>query len=452
MVKKLKIATIGGGSSYTPELIEGFIKRKDKISISELWLVDIEEGREKLEIVSGLAERMVKANNLDWKIYATLDRREALKNADYVTTQYRVGLLDARIKDERIPISYNMIGQETNGAGGIFNALRAIPVIKDVIDDMKDLCPDAWLINFANPSGMVTEAAINYCGWERAIGLCNVPIFMERKESEALGLSNDDDLCFKFAGLNHYNYHKIWNREGEDITEQLIELFYSPDSTANPEAIKNISDFKFNFSSLKGTGYLPSPYLRYYYLTNEMLEEDLEVYKNHNVRGEEVKRIEDTLFEMYKDPKLNHKPELLSKRGGAFYSDVACEVITSIINDSRKLMSVNTKNKGSITDLDYDAVVEVTSVITSHGPEPISWGPFTPIAKGLLQNLKAMEILTVEAALEGNYEKLVQAFILCPIITSGGKAIDMLNEMLVANKKYLPNFAEKIEKIEAAKR
>jgi len=445
---KIKIATIGGGSSYTPELMEGFIKRKDKIDIGELWLVDIEEGQEKLEIVGGLAERMVRANGLDWEIHTTLDRREALKNADFVTTQYRVGLLDARIKDERIPISYNMIGQETNGAGGIFNALRAIPVIKDVIDDMKELCPDAWLINFANPSGMVTEAAVNYCGWKKTIGLCNVPIFMEKKESEALGLEN---LYFKFAGLNHYNYHKVWNSSGEDITEQLIEFFYNPDSTAPLEVVKNISNLKFDFYSLKGTGYLPSPYLRYYYMSQEMLEEYVEEYEKHNVRGEEVKKIEDDLFEMYKNPKLNYKPELLSKRGGAFYSDVACEVIASILNDSRELISVNTKNKGSITDLDYDAIVEITSVITSHGPEPVSWGTFAPLAKGLLQNLKAMEILTVEAALEGNYEKLVQAFILCPIIISGSAAIKMLDEMLVANKKYLPNFSEKIKEIEAVK-
>ncbi len=450
-MKKIKIATIGGGSSYTPELIEGFIKRKDKIDISELWLVDIEEGREKLEIVGSLAKRMVKANDLDWKIYTTLDRKKALKDADFVTTQYRVGLLDARIKDERIPISYGMLGQETNGAGGIFNALRAIPVIKDVIDDMKVLCPNAWLVNFANPSGMVAEAAINYCGWEKTIGLCNVPIFMERKESEALGLDYENDLFFKFAGLNHYNYHKVWNGEGKDITEQLIEQFYNADSTDAPESINNISNLNFNIYSLKGTGYLPSPYLRYYYLTGEMLEEYLEKFKNHNVRAEEVSEIEDELFEMYKDPKLNSKPELLSKRGGAFYSDVACEFIASVINDLHELITVNTKNKGSIIDLDRDVVVEVTSIITAHGPEPIVWGSFDPIAKGLLQNLKEMEILTVEAALEGNYEKLVQAFILCPLITSGGKAIEMLNEMLVANKKYLPNFSNKIKEIEARK-
>ena len=162
--RRIKIATIGGGSSYTPELIEGFIKRKDELPISELWLVDIEEGREKLEIVGAMAQIMVKAAGLDWKVYLTLDRREALKDADFVSTQFRVGLLDARIKDERIPLTHGIIGQETNGAGGIFKAFRTIPVILDIIDDMRELCPNAWLVNFTNPSGMVTEAAIKYGG------------------------------------------------------------------------------------------------------------------------------------------------------------------------------------------------------------------------------------------------------------------------------------------------
>ena len=179
-MRKIKIVTIGGGSSYTPELIEGFIKRRDELDISELWLVDIEEGKEKLEIVGGLAKRMVEAAGLDWKIVLTLDRQEALKGADFVTTQLRVGLLDARIRDERIPLKHGMMGQETNGAGGIFKAFRTIPVLLDIVEDMKRLCPNAWLINFANPSGMVTEAVIKYGGWKKTIGLCNVPIRYEK--------------------------------------------------------------------------------------------------------------------------------------------------------------------------------------------------------------------------------------------------------------------------------
>lgn len=186
MKKGLKIVTIGGGSSYTPELIEGFIKRHHELPIRELWLVDIEAGREKLEIVGAMAKRMVKAAGIDCDIHLTLNRREALADADFVTTQFRVGLLEARIKDETIPISHGMIGQETNGAGGMFKAFRTIPVVLGIVEDMKELCPDAWLINFTNPAGMVTEAVLQYGKWEKVIGLCNVPIISSKNEVAVL--------------------------------------------------------------------------------------------------------------------------------------------------------------------------------------------------------------------------------------------------------------------------
>ena len=175
-LSKIKIVTIGGGSSYTPELIEGFIKRKDELPIREIWLVDIEEGKEKLEIVGNLAKRMVKKAGLDWEIHLTLNREEALKGADFVTTQFRVGLLEARIKDERIPFENGILGQETNGAGGMLKAFRTIPVVLSIVEDMKRLCPDAWLVNFTNPAGMVTEAVLKYGKYERVVGLCNVPV------------------------------------------------------------------------------------------------------------------------------------------------------------------------------------------------------------------------------------------------------------------------------------
>lgn len=188
MKKTLKIATIGGGSSYTPELMEGFIKRYSELPIGEIWLVDIEDGREKLEIVGALAQRMWDATPHKVKVVTTLNRREALKDADFVTTQFRVGLLDARIKDERIPLSHGMLGQETNGAGGMFKAFRTIPVMKEIIQDMKELCSDAWLINFTNPSGMITEAVIKEFGWKKCIGLCNVPVMAMMKKEQQLEL------------------------------------------------------------------------------------------------------------------------------------------------------------------------------------------------------------------------------------------------------------------------
>ncbi len=222
----VKIVTIGGGSSYTPELVEGFISRYDEIPIAEQWFVDVEEGREKVETVAAMAQRMWDASGHDVKVHVTYDVREALPGADYVTTQFRVGLLDARIKDERIPLSYGILGQETNGAGGIFKALRTIPVIQGILEDMEELCPDAWLINFTNPSGMVTEAAIRNFGWKKTIGLCNVPINFEMKEGPSIGVERDD-LIYQCAGLNHFHWHRVFDNTGElqalDLSNNRID-------------------------------------------------------------------------------------------------------------------------------------------------------------------------------------------------------------------------------------
>lgn len=448
-MSKIKIVTIGGGSSYTPELIEGFIKRKDQLDIKEIWLVDIEDGKEKLEIVGAMAQRMVKAAGLDWEVNLTLDRRKALKDADYVTTQFRVGLLDARIRDERIPLSHGLIGQETNGAGGIFKAFRTIPVILDIIKDMEELCPNAWLVNFTNPSGMVTEAAIKVGGWKKTVGLCNVPISFMNMADAVMGLEDfSDDLFFKFAGLNHFHWHRVWNKKGEEVTGHILDEVYKPENKDKYEGMKNIRDLPLNYEQVKDLGILPCSYHRYYYITENMLKDELEEYEKHETRAEVVKKTEAELFELYKDPKLDYKPEQLTKRGGTHYSDAACELIASIQNDKRTNMVVSTVNNGAIADLPYDCIVEISSIITSHGPEPINWGKFAPSARGPLQIQKAMEECVIEAAVTGNYGKALQAFTINPIITSGTIAKELLDEMLVANKKYLPQFKEKIEELE----
>ena len=449
-MKKIKIVTIGGGSSYTPELIEGFIKRRNTLDIGELWLVDIKEGQKKLEIVGAMAKRMVKAAGLDWKVNLTLDRREALKGADYVTTQFRVGLLDARIRDERIPLSHGLIGQETNGAGGLFKAFRTIPVILDIIKDMRELCPNAWLVNFTNPSGMITEAAIKYGKWNKTVGLCNVPVISQKKCYEVLGLDESkQELFFKFAGLDHFHWHRVWDKSGKEITSELIDKVYTPENAGKYQIVKNIKEIPFNYEQIKDLGILPCSYHHYYYLTDDMLKDQLKEYEKHETRGEQVKKIEAELFELYKDPKLDHKPEQLSQRGGTYYSEAACELIESIHNDKRTHMVVSTKNNGTITDLPYDCIVEVSSVITSHGPEPLNWGSFEPNIRGPLQLQKAMEECTIEAAVTGDYGKALQAFTMNPLITSGYIARDLLNEMLIANKDYLPQFKDKIKELEA---
>ncbi len=446
----MKIVTIGGGSSYTPELIEGFILRQAQLPITELWLVDVEEGKEKLEIVGAMAQRMVKAAGLDWKVNLTLNRREALKDADFVTTQFRVGLLDARIRDERIPLSYGMIGQETNGAGGILKAFRTIPVILDIIEDMKELCPNAWLVNFTNPSGIVTEAAIKVGGWKKTIGLCNVPIMMEKICHEAMGADAEkNELFIKFAGLNHFHWHRVWDKAGNEMTSEIIDRVYHPESTHGSKTMRNIQAIPFNYEQVKDSALLPCPYHRYYYISDDMLKHELEEFAKGETRAETVKRTEAELFELYKDPNLDYKPEQLTKRGGTHYSDAACELIASIANDKRTVMVVSTQNNGAITDLPYDCVVEVSAQITSHGVEPIHWGAFPASTRGILQVQKAMEEVVIDAAVSGDYGTALQSFTINPIINSGKVAKDLLNEMLVANKDYLPQFKDVVAKLEA---
>lgn len=440
-MSKLKVVTIGGGSSYTPELVEGFIKRYQEFPISELWLVDIEEGKHKLEIVGAMAKRMVQAAGIDCEVHLTLDRKAALKDADFVTTQLRVGLLDARILDERIPLSHGLIGQETNGAGGIFKALRTIPVILEIVEEMKELCPAAWLINFTNPAGMVTEAVLRYGKWDKVVGLCNIPVNAVVEEAEILQ-ENPEDLFFQFAGINHLHWHTVVDKFGHDRTDELIQKMYGEGNSQS--IVANIKDNELILEQVENLHMVPCPYHNYYYYTDKMLAEELVDFKNHGTRAEKVKEIEAELFELYKDPNLDYKPQQLAERGGARYSDAACETISSIYNDKRTVMTVSTKNNGTISDLPADSAVEVTCMLTGNGPVPYTFGSFKPQERGLLQLMKAMEELTIEAAVTGDYGTLLQAFTMNPLITSGDVAKTVMEELLIVHKKYLPNFFEKV--------
>ena len=438
----LKIVTIGGGSSYTPELVEGFIKRYDELPIRELWLVDIEEGKEKLETVGNLAKRMVEKAGVPMEIHLTLDRREALKDADFVTTQMRVGLLDARIKDERIPLSHGVIGQETNGAGGLFKALRTIPVILDIDKDMAELCPNAWMINFTNPAGMVTEALIRYGKNKKVIGLCNVPIGMEKAAAKVLGVEHDR-LRMNFAGLNHMVFGTDIFVDGEKVTDKLI------DALANGEIgqiVKNISDFSWNQDFIRGLGVMPCPYHKYYYQSSKMLEDELKEFSKGETRAEVVKRVEDDLFALYRDPELNIKPPQLEKRGGAYYSDAACRLIHSIYNDKCDIQPVDIRNNGAIEGIDDDSAVEVSCLITKDGPKPLAVGKLPVAVNGLVQEIKSFERLAVEAAVEGNYEKAVLALTINPLVRSDELAKTLVDELLEAHKDYLPQFKDHFEK------
>ena len=440
----VKIVTIGGGSSYTPELMEGFIKRYEELPIREIWLVDIEDGKEKLEIVGKMAQRMWDASPYDVKVHLTLDRREALKDADFVTTQFRVGLLNARIKDERIPFSYGMLGQETTGAGGIFKAFRTIPVILDIVEDMKELCPNAWLINFTNPSGMVTESVMRYGHWDKVIGLCNVPVGAMMKEPETIGKTLDE-LVYKFAGLNHFHWHRVFDLDGNEVTQQIIDAMYEGKDAGIPA---NIHDMPLIKEQLDEIGMIHCGYHRYYYRQEEMLAHGLEEYNTIGTRAEQVKRTEAELFELYKDPNLDHKPEQLAKRGGAHYSDAACETIAAIYGNKNTHIVVTTRNNGALPDLPPESAAEVSCFIGATGARPIAFGKLHPAECGWLQCMKNMEWCVEEAAVTGNYGLALQAFFLNPQIQSGATAKRILDELLIAHKKYLPQFADTIARLE----
>lgn len=434
MKNGIKIVTIGGGSSYTPELVEGFIKRHKELPVKELWLVDIEEGKHKLEIVGNLAKRMVKKAGVDMEVHLTLDRREALKDADFVTTQLRVGLLDARIKDERIPLSHGVIGQETNGAGGLFKALRTVPVVLDIIKDIEELCPNAWLVNFTNPTGVISEAVFKYTNFRRYIGLCNVPIGVKNGMADILEVEKDR-VEMDFAGLNHMVYALNVRLDGKDITKEAIEKFVTSSLT-----MQNIKDIPLNADFVRALGVIPCPYHKYYYKHKEMLEEELEGFKDGKTRGETVKALEDDLFELYKDENLAIKPPQLEKRGGAYYSDAACNLINSIYNDKKDIQVVNTLNNGAIRDFREDSAAEMSCVITKEGPKPLSVGYLPVAVSGLVTEIKAFEILAAKAAVEGDYNAALQALCINPLIPSDDLAKTILDEMMEAHKEYLPQF------------
>lgn len=432
----LKIVTIGGGSSYTPELIEGFIKRYAELPVKDLYLVDIEDGREKLEIVGKMAQRMVEKSGVDLKIHTTLNRREALKDADFVTTQFRVGLMDARIRDESIPLRYNAIGQETTGAGGFANALRTIPVILDICKDMEELCPNAWLINFTNPSGIVTETVLNYTKI-KAIGLCNVPIGMVSEFAEIYKVPNDR-VFVDFIGINHL----LWGRkvyvDGKDVSAELLEKL----SHGSKETLKNIPNIDVDPRFYQSLGMFPIDYLKYYYLKDEMLKQCQEDAKTVGTRGEVVKEVEKSLFELYKDPNLNVKPKELAERGGAHYSDAACSLINSIYNSKGDMQTVNVLNNGTIKDLPDNAVIERNCIIDGQGAHPLNVG-YAPLKiRGLLQVVKAYEQLTVEAGVKGDYDAALQALTIHPLVPSSNAAIKLLHDIIAENKDYLPQFKD----------
>ena len=441
-MRGLRVAVIGGGSSYTPELIDGFISRAGELPVGEIRLVDIPAGEEKLKTVAAIARRMIARAGLAIRVEATLDRRAALAGADFVVSQLRVGGLAARVKDERFPLKYNVLGQETTGPGGFANALRTIPVMLDICRDIEEVCPAAWLINFTNPSGVITEAVLKHSA-VKCIGLCNVPINMVMAAAKLLE-ADPKDVAIAFAGLNHLVWgQRVWLKDREVTGQVLAGLRDGAALTMN-----NIPDLKWDGDFLQALGMVPCPYHRYYYMTDRLLAEELQAVApgGPGTRAEQVQAVEEALFARYRDETLTEKPPELRQRGGAYYSEAAVSLISAIYNDKGEIHTVDIANNGAIADLPDDAVVEINCAIDRHGATPLPVGRLPAEISGLVQQVKAYEILAVDAGVRGDRDKALLALVNNPLVPSVEVAQKLLAELLELNRDYLPQFAATGEK------
>jgi 6-phospho-beta-glucosidase len=426
MAKKIeKIAIIGGGSSYTPEFIEGFITHENEIQVGEIALFDIDE--ERLNIVGGMAQRQVLHAELDTRVTLTLSRPQAIEGARFVASQMRVGQMPARIRDEKIPLKHNVIGQETTGPGGTLKAWRTIPVTLDVARDVEKYAPRAWYLNFTNPSGIITETILKHTNL-KVVGLCNNPINMQRMIAQAMGV-RDEQVFLEWIGLNHVNWVRRIFVDGQDITERIFENFD-----------KLEDELHFPAELIRMLGVLPTFYLQYYYDHPHKLAEAKAAPKS---RGEMVQEVEKALFEKYKDPNQMVKPPELSQRGGALYSEAAIQLMLSLLLDRRDVQIVVTRNNGAISDLPDDASVEVPCVIGAHGVTPLHMGYLPETIRALCQQAKAWESWTVEAGVTGSRQAALMAMMVNPLVPSFEVARALVDEMLEANRDYLPQFFPK---------
>ncbi len=425
-MSNLKITIIGAGSTYTPELIEGVIERSANLPVTEIALMDIDQ--RKLDIVGGLCKRMIEKAGLKTEVTLTMDLNEALERADFVLSQIRVGKLACRILDEKIPLKYGFIGQETTGIGGFFKALRTIPALLNITKQMETICPDAWLINFSNPSGILAQALQNYTKI-KTIGLCNVPINMIAGVEKALGETN---LDIEYVGLNHLSYITGVKKEGKDLLSAALL------QGVNGQGMKNIPLQGFSSELIQTIGAIPSSYLEYFYYHDDKLKHLMEEEK---CRGEVCMDIEERLLTLYQDEDLSVKPKELENRGGARYSEAAISLVDAIYNDKQEVHVVNTLNQGALEFMAEDDSVEISAVIGKNGVTPIPIRGFkNKHIMELMQTVKAYERHTVEAAIHGDEAEAMQALLIHPLVGDYNKARACFNEMKQAHKIYLPQF------------
>ena len=400
----MKLAVVGAGSTYTPELVSGL----SRVDVDELWLHDID--RERLEVVGGLAARMLDRAGYRGVLEPTGDLDAAVEGADFVLIQIRVGGQEARLRDETVPLACGCIGQETTGAGGFAKAMRTVPVVLEIAERVRTLAaPDAWIVDFTNPVGIVTRALLD--DGYRAVGLCNVAIGFQRSFARRLGVE-PERIVVDQVGLNHLTWVRAARLDGRDVLPELLAEHGDElaDELELPPAL------------LDELGAVPSYYLRYFYAHDEVLAEQLD----GRPRAARVAEIEAELLDLYRDPGLNEKPALLEQRGGAFYSEAAVGLVSSLLNGDGAVHEVDVRNGGTLAGLADDDVVEVPARVGRDGIEPLEQAPLAPELLGLVQHVAAYERLTAQAAVTGDLELARKALLTHPLIGQ----YDVTNELL----------------------
>ena len=428
----MKVAVIGGGSTYTPELVNGFLERHATFPLSELWLMDIDA--ERLQVVGGFAHRMVMARGAPFKVVLTLDRRAAVAGAAYVTTQLRVGHMAARRADEYLGRRHGLVGQETTGVGGMAKALRTIPVLLELADDMRELAPGALLVNFTNPSGLVTQALSRYAPDVPTAGVCNSPFNAKmqllRLVEQALGQPIAPERAeLNTLGLNHLTWHRGFKLDGEDMWPRVLEA-YLAGLKADPEP-------EWDVRLIEALRMIPNYYLEYFYDTEQVVARQAQWPPS---RAEVVMEVERELLTQYADPARTTPPPELMKRGGAYYSTVATQLLNAHYNDLGETHVVNTRHGGAVPGWPADWVLEMPCRVDRAGIHPLPAEPLPPVCFGLLAQVKAYELLTVEAAVHGDRTAAYQALLAHPLGPAAAKVQGVLDDMLETHRAYLPRF------------
>ena len=418
----MKVAVVGGGSTYTPELVSGLSRERDRLDLHELVLQDIDE--ERREVVGGLAQRMLDRQGYTGELVVTPDLDRALDGADFVLVQIRVGGQQARLSDETVPLACGCIGQETTGAGGFGKALRTVPVMLEIAERARArAAPGFWIVDFTNPVGIVTRALLD--AGHRAIGLCNVAIGFQRRFAQLFDVDPARVLVDQ-VGLNHLTWiRSVW-LDGRDVMAEVFER--AGDELA--------ADLELPRQLLDELGAIPSYYVRYFYAHDAVLAEQVDGVP----RAATVAEIERELLELYRDPALTEKPALLEKRGGAFYSEAATALVASLAAGTGDVQVVDVRNSGAIPGLQHDDVVELPARIDQYGASPLPQAPLAPELLGLVQHVAAYERLAVRAALDGDRVTARKALLAHPLISQWEPADELVDRLLEADSAHLPRF------------